>query len=206
MSAFYEALSQRFGSEQCQHVATDSGAIELVLVQIPAKHCTLLLTNGLSAYKMPVHEKEVGNEHNELYFCLPSYWDINATELATMNWVFEWINRLAHFVVEKNTWFGHGHTMPCGKDKKELSPTMKQNHFFLSRPIYLEDELTPLQLPDYTVRFLAIIPVFEKEVEYKLHRGTLKFMDKLNTQGVSEKLDDYRGSVMKSKWRLLRKK
>ena len=82
---------------------------------------------------------------------------------------------------------------------------MKQNHFFLSRPIYLRDELTPLQLPDYTVQFLAIIPVFEKEVEYKLHRGTLKFMDKLNTQGVSEKLDDYRGSVMKSKWRMIRR-
>jgi hypothetical protein len=205
MSAFYEALTQRFGSEHCQRITPKIGAIELVLVHIPAKHCTLLLTNGLSAYKMPVHEKEIGNEHNELYFCLPSYWDINATELATMNWVFEWISRLATFVVEKNTWFGHGHTMPCGKDKKELSPTMKQNHFFLSRPIYLEDELTPLQLPDYTVRFLAIIPVFEKEVEYKLHRGTLKFMDKLNTQGVSEKLDDYRGSVMKSKWRMVRK-
>jgi hypothetical protein len=205
MSAFYEALTQRFGSEHCQLITPKIGAVELALVHVPKKHCTLLVTTGLSNYKMPVHEKEVGNEHNELYFCLPSYWDINAKELVTMNWVFEWINRLATFVVEKNTWFGHGHTMPCGKDKKELSPTMQQNHFFLSRPIYLRDELTPLQLPDYTVQFLAIIPVFEKELEYKLHRGTLKFMDKLNTQGVSEKLDDYRGSVMKSKWRLLRK-
>lgn len=205
MTPFLEALIKRFGSEQCQHIATDSGAIELVLVYVPAKNCTLLLTNGLSTYKMPVHEKEVGNEHNELYFCLPSYWDINAKDSLTMNWVFDWINRLATFVVEKNTWFGHGHTMPCGKDKKELSPTMKQNHFFLSRPIYLKDELIPIELPDYKVQFLAIIPVFEKEVEYKLHRGTLKFMDKLNTQGVSEKLDDYRGSVLKSKWRLLRK-
>jgi hypothetical protein len=103
MTPFFEALTKRFGSEQCQHIATDSGAIELVLVHIPAKHCTLLLTNGLSAYKMPVHEKEVGNEHNELYFCLPSYWDINAKDSLTMNWVFDWINRLATFVVEKNT-------------------------------------------------------------------------------------------------------
>lgn len=205
MSAFYEALTQRFGSEYCQQITPNIGAMELALVHLPKKHCTLLVTTGLSNYKMPVHEKEVGNEHNELYFCLPSYWDVNATELATMNWVFEWINRLAHFVVEKNTWFGHGHTMPCGKDKKELSPTMKQNHFFLSRPIYLKDELLPIELPDYTVQFLAIIPVFEKEVEYKLHRGTHKFMDKLNTQGVNEKLDDYRGSVLKSKWRMIRR-
>lgn len=205
MSAFYEALMQRFGSEHCQQITPNIGAMELALVHLPKKHCTLLVTTGLSNYKMPVHEKEAGNEHNELYFCLPSYWDVNATELATMNWVFEWINRLAHFVVEKNTWFGHGHTMPCGKDKKELSPTMKQNHFFLSRPIYLKDELLPIELPDYTVQFLAIIPVFEKEVEYKLHRGTRKFMDKLNTQGVNEKLDDYRGSVLKSKWRMIRR-
>jgi hypothetical protein len=51
---------------------------------------------------------------------------------------------------------------------------------------------------------LAIIPIFPDEMDYKQGKGTFKFLQKLSNQGVTEKLDDYRSTVLKSKWRLRR--
>ena len=121
-----------------------------------------------------------------------------------MNWVFEWIQRLAKYVVEKETWFGHGHTMPCGSNPKPLSSTMKQDHFFLMHPMLLESELETIQVGEKTIHFLAIVPIFLKEFEYKQSRGTFKFIQKLVNKGVSEKLDDFRDMVTKNKWRFKR--
>lgn len=205
MTELHHALANRFGAQNVATFSTKEGEIPLLLIKAEIKSpVTLLMTNGLSDYKMSVPEIMAGHEFNELYFCLPSYWDIHDSENTQMNWVYHWIQRLSKYVQEKHSWFGHGHTMPCGKEMKSLSHTMKENHFFLSNPMLLENELVPTEINNKTVRFLSIIPIFEDEMDYKQGKGTFKFIQKLRNQGVSEKLDDYRSTVMKSKWRLMR--
>jgi hypothetical protein len=71
----------------------------------------------------------------------------------------------------------------------------------LTEPILLADQLTPLRLGDRTIYFLAVIPVFKDEMDYKQARGTFKLLQKFNAAGVTEKLDDYRPSSLKGKWR-----
>jgi hypothetical protein len=159
------------------------------------------MTAGLSDFKMPVHEKHIGEEFNELYFLLPNYWNIEEVENPKFNWVFSWLERLKNHAIEKNTWYGNGHTFPCGKEMQPLSESMKQNHFILTRPIDLDEDLAPITIAEKTVYFLGIIPIFADEMDYKQGKGTFKFEQKLRTNGVSEKLDDFRGSVLKSKWR-----
>jgi len=82
---------------------------------------------------------------------------------------------------------------------------MKANHFLLSDPIFLEKELESLKLEDKEIYFLPIIPIFEDEMDYKQGKGTFKLMTKLKNQGVTEKLDDFRATSLKSKWRLRRR-
>lgn len=206
MTDLYSTLAKRFGEHRVSEFLVKEGEMPLLMLDLELKTpVTVLMTNGLSNYKMPVHEKMAGFEFNELYFCLPSYWEWDDLENPKMNWVFEWIQRLASFVQEKNTWFGHGHTMPCGTDEKRLSETMRQNHFFLTNPMLLEEELAPIEVNDKTINFLGIIPIFPDEMDYKQGKGTFKFVQKLRTHGITEKLDDYRGTVLRSKWRLLRR-
>ena len=205
MSALKTALEIRFGSHRVSDLPVKEGELPLLILDLELKSpVTVVVTNGLHNYFMPVHEKLKGREHNELYFCLPSYWEWEDLDNPRTNWVFHWIQRLAKYVVEKETWFAHGHTMPCGAEKLPLSPTMKQNFFLLSDPLLLEREMGELKLGDKTVHFLSIIPIFKNEMEYKQSRGTFKFMQKLENKGVTEKLDDFRYSVMKNKWRLRR--
>ena len=206
MTTVETAFIHRFGEQNVSSIAMKEGGIPLILLDLELNSRTkVLVTNGLSDYLMPVPKKLAGNEYNEIYFCLPSYWDLIDSENPQMNWVFEWIQRIAAYVLEKKTWLGNGHTMPCGSEMKSLSPTMRQNHFFFSDPVLLENELLPIEMCEKSVHFLAIIPIFGEEMDYKQGKGTFKFQQKLRTHGVTEKLDDYRGSTLKSKWRLLKR-
>jgi hypothetical protein len=199
------ALEARFGAHRVAEISSPEGEFPLLLLELELKSpVTVLMTNGLSNFTMPVHEKHQSKAHVELYFCLPSYWNFEDLNDPNANWIYTWIRRLANYVVEKNTWFGHGHTMPCGKEMNPLSATMKQNHFFLSEPMLLELELAPLNLENKTVHFLAIIPIFPDEMDFKQGKGTFKFQQKLIQHGITEKLDDYRGTVLRSKWRFLK--
>lgn len=193
-----EALIKKFGSGAVRELAVGEDEIPLLLIEINARtKVSVLVTNGLRNYKMPVPEKEAGKEFNELYFSLPSYWELDERDNPNMNWVFHWIQRLAKHVQEKQTWFGHGHTMATGVNKLPISETMKQNHFMLSSPLLLENELAPIEIDGNKVHFLAIIPIYEDECTYKLSRGTKKFVTKFLRKGNTENLDDFRVSTIR---------
>ena len=83
-----------------------------------------------------------------------------------------------------------------------LSPTMKQNHLILLNPILLEDELSAIKVDDKMINFLAIVPIFADEMDYKQGKGTLKFIQKLQSRGVNEKLDDFRATTLQSRWKI----
>lgn len=205
MTPIHQALINRFGKHRIVEIPVGENEMPLLALNLETKSpVTVIVTNGLSNYKMPVPENLAGFEFNELYFCLPSYWNWEEVENPQMNWIFPWIQRLAKHVVEKNSWFGHGHTIPCGKEMHALSNTMLQNHFFLSQPILLENELAPISVNEKMVHFLAIIPIFGDEMDYKQGKGTLKLMRKFLSNGITEKLDDYRGTVLRSKWRFFK--
>jgi hypothetical protein len=197
------SLKSRFGEHNVCAVSSEEGLFPLLLINLELKSpVSVLMTHGLSDFTMPVHEKHSDKANIELYFCLPNYWNLKDPNDSNSNWVYRWISRLATYVIDKHTWFGHGHTMPCGKEMLPLSETMKQNHFFLSEPMLLEKELAPLDIGEKRVHFLSIIPIFPDEMDYKQGKGTLKFQQKLIQHGITEKLDDYRGTVLRSKWRL----
>lgn len=194
-------LELRFGAENISEVSVGDGEMPLLMIELNlGSKVRVLTTNGLHHYKMPVPEKEIGKEFNELYFCLPSYWEPEERDNPRMNWIYYWIQRLAKYVQEKETWFGHGHTMPTGKEALPLSDTMKQNYFMLTDPILLRNELRPLKVGEKEVRFLAIVPVFEKEFIYKRGKTTRKLLKKFEANRIDEKLDDFRESVMRSRF------
>lgn len=203
MSNFKEELINRFGGHRVLEIAVKENEIPLIALDIESRsQVTVISTNGLSDYKMPVPEKLAGREYNELCFCLPSYWEWENLENPNMNWVFAWIQKLAKHVIEKETWFGPGHTIPSGKDLPPYSETMLQTHLILSDPILLENELQPVLVDGKNIHFLTIIPIFSEEMDFKQVKGSFKFFQKLKSKGVDDLLDDYRITMTKGKWRI----
>jgi hypothetical protein len=204
MNILEQTLIERFGENNVKtHLSASENDFPLLEIKIEMRsEIIVLMTNGLSDYAMPVPEKYKERNHAELYFCLPSYWD-----LTTENgkWVIEWIQKLAKHCIEKETWYGIGHTFPNGNPAMPLSNTMKQKYLMLNAPYFLEKELTPIISEGKTIHFLGIIPIFEDEMDYKMGKGTYKLLQKIEGKGVSELLDDYRMSCLKSKWRFFQK-
>src|SRR5690554_3208085 len=134
MSDLKEVLSKRFGAHRVKdYVRNEDDYIDLLKIDIETTYpVTVFMTNGMSNYKMPVNERYAGREFNEIYFCLPGYWKIEDRDNPNMNWPFEVIQKLAKNVIEKETWYGPGHTITNGNPAKEISETMKQEYFLLA--------------------------------------------------------------------------
>jgi hypothetical protein len=77
---------------------------------------------------------------------------------------------------------------------------MRQDHLLISNPIFLEDELTPVELEGKTIYFWALIPLFGDEMDYKQGKGTVKLKKKFLIKGVNEKLDEFRQSCLRNRW------
>jgi hypothetical protein len=203
MQYLLEELSRRFSSEILK-ISNEFG--EFLLIAPSSKNGNkILMTTRLSDFKMNVHEKHIGEEFNELYFYLPSYWNVDDLNNRNMNWVFIWLEKLKMHVIEKNTWFGNGHTLATGKTLVPLSEKMLQNHFILAQPIEFRTELSPILVQDKQINFLAVIPIFEDEMDYKQGKGTLKLLKKFEQANVTEKLDEFRKTVLRTRWNFLGK-
>ncbi len=198
-----QVFENRFGAHRVKSIQNplhnDQELIMLFLeLDVPI---TVLMTASLSNYQMPVLEKWVGREFNEIYFCLPTYWDFDDLENPNFSWVYDWIYKLERFVRDRNTWYGPGHTIPTANPEVPISNLMKQEYFIFLDPILLQKELAPASIQGKTVHFLSIVPLFGDELDYKMGKGTQKFVRKLIQRNYDEKLDDYRKSILNSRLR-----
>lgn len=206
MTELAKDIHLRFPTSQISMVTKQKESdIDLLLISTEKRsHIQVLITDGLSDYEQPVPDKYSTLKHIELYFCLPSYWDLNDIDNPTMNWVQPWIQKLARHLLENKTWYGVGHTFPNGNPVEAISPTMKQKYFLLNKPTYLSEELIPLVVNGKTIEFLGVVPIFEDELDYKMGKGTYKLQKKFLDKNITELLDDYRMSTLKNKWRIFR--
>lgn len=205
MSDLITELEKRFGEHRVTLIpAQNDDEIELLKIELELRssQITLLMTHGLSHYEMPTPDQHKAFTHQELFFCLPNYWEPEETENPSYNWPFEWIHKLSRHVVSNNTWYGPGHTFSNGNPATPLSPNMKMEHLILLEPILLEEHLVPVTLPHKTIQFLSVCPIYDNELEYKLSKGFFKFLRKYRAKNNSEMLDDFRESALKSRFKI----
>ena len=199
MNLLLEALKTQFSPTKISEIS-HNGELYFLLDLKQEKGVQVLITSDFQEYQMPIPEKLKGYEFGQLYFCIPEYWDLTDPENPEIRWLFEWLNRITTYTINNNTWLGDGHTYNCTKHGKQLSTTIRQDHLFISNPIFLEDELTPVELEDKTIHFWALIPIFGDEMDYKQGKGTVKLKKKFLIKGITEKLDEYRQTSLKTRW------
>lgn len=199
MNSFEQILASRFQHNKLTSILYEDNVFFL-LDFTKEKGIKVLMTSSFHSYQMPVPEKLQGFEFGQLYFCIPEYWDLTYPEKKEVRWLFEWLIRVKNYTINNDTWLGDGHTYNCTKYGNQLSPNIRQDHLFISNPVLLEDELSPIELEDKTIHFWALIPLFGDEMDYKQGKGTVKLKKKFLIKGVTEKLDEFRQSCLKNRW------
>jgi hypothetical protein len=204
----YYEIGKRVGEhrvKQIQNPLHPDQSILLVFLELLTP-VTLVISTRLANYRMPVSDKYAGHEHNELCFVLPSYWDFEDYQNPNFSWIYDWLYRLETYLLEKKTWFGHGHSIAAGNPPSALSETMKQDHFIFLNPMTTSDVLVPFknnQSEEKTeLHFLCIVPIFCDEMDYKMGKSTDKLIRKFIQKGFDERLDDYRKSILATRFKL----
>jgi hypothetical protein len=191
-------LKQNITAESFQHPEV---SVPLLKLKIEGKRpVTLIMTDGLSEKKMKLPEQSSEFDKIELYWALPEYWGLSDLSNPNTNWIFHWLNKLVRHLLDKDVWFGHGHTFQT----QSLSPSMKQEYLMLMKPLIVNDVLSKVQEAGKSIGFLSIVPLFKTEFDYKQQKGTNSLITKMTEEGVSEILDDYRESLLNKRFGYLR--
>ena len=77
-------LKERFGVNQVEILNRNGNSFHLITLP-GSKELRILMSVGLSDHQMKVHEKHMGEEWKELYFLIPSYWNLLDEQDENMN-------------------------------------------------------------------------------------------------------------------------
>lgn len=194
-----EQLKKRFPTANFETLNEgDSFNIIRYDVEFMEKKYWVISTHGLWKYTMPVSPKYEGKEYNELCICVEQDWDFTDKEHL---WPVDKLMWLGNYMLEKESWFGEGHTIPNGKPPQPLSITITQDHFYFDEATFMHEMFHPFYVEDTLVHFLFIIPITKDELDYKNKKSTFNFKRKLADKGIHEVIEEFRPSLVDRKWK-----
>lgn len=197
---FLDRLKERFPQSSFE-ILKEETAFNIILfdLEFRGKKYKVFSTDGLYQYKMNVSPKYVGKEHIELCVCVEDDWNINDKE---QQWPIEKLAWLGNYMLEKQTWFGAGHTIPNGNPPQSISLNVTQNHFFFDEATWMHDIFNSFYLTDdIVINYLFLIPITEDELAFKHKKSTFNFKRKLADRQISEVVEEYRPNFAMKRWR-----
>lgn len=152
---------------------------------------TLLVTQGLSEFDMPVPENYKEEKNIECYFLIPKYWDLNSTENPHFEWLLATLKKIKEHI-KNNQWVVSGHTfnipdLPEGKLKDAAFSSL-----LVVSPIETKILSNPIEFNTKKIIFRALVPVFKDEKDYNEARGLHKLLKIFLDKNISEKIDEFR--------------
>jgi len=190
-----DKLTERF-EEPIQTI--QEGNETLGVIKLNGARGTLLCTLDLGEYQMPVPPKYQSEATIELYFLLPEYWDASLE-----NELFKWaVSRLIAIknYLKTDHWAISGNTFSLGELPSGRLKDVGFSALLLLDPMAIEELKKPLLMGENARYFKVLTPVFKLEKDVKEARGMDKFLIRMVDKGVTEKLDEFRESVIKPRF------
>ncbi len=162
-----------------------------------------LITSGMSDKPMNTSDGLEGSQYAELSICLPEHWKLSDDDIKDdLNyWPIGWLKYLARFPHENDTCLGYGYTIPNGNPAAPLTEGTQLNTMLLLPTIVFNDEFHELVLPNKTIQFYSLIPLYAEEIELKLSQGVEALFDGFDKFGVSDVLQLNRPNTVKRRKR-----
>lgn len=147
-----------------------------------------LVTSGMSDKPMTTPDGVEGCEYAELSICLPEDWKISDEDFEDESnyWPVRWLKFLARFPHEYNTWLCHGHTIPNGDPAMPFAENTKLNTMVLLPSIVFDEAFQTLELPNKSIDFYTLIPLYTEEVNLKMKKGVEALFNGFDKHKVSD--------------------
>lgn len=190
-----------------QHIETHLGKIETVYHELVSDHVHVdvhtieptedrdfytLVTSGMSDRPMNVPRGAEAFRYAELMLALPPTWLLGEKHFKNDDnyWPIRLLKQLARFPHQYDTWLGPGHTIPNDDPPQPYASNTKLCCAILLYGVTTPDAFNKLEIsPEKTIRFYAVIPLYQEEMELKLRSGTEALFPLFDEHGVSELVD-----------------
>jgi Suppressor of fused protein (SUFU) len=203
VDAIHGHLERVFADHWTVFHESDSDQVHIdvhVIPPGPDRDWITLVTSGMAERPMTVPEGLEDYRYAELLLALPSDWpilrfDTSFEDTATFwpVWLLKDLARLPH---RHETFLGFGHTVENGDPPQPYEGTEFCGSLVAGARLTPE-ELDRLTLPDgRTIHFYAVFPLHADEMDFKLDHGCDALLDRFVEEGVTERVDVSRASVV----------
>ncbi len=162
-----------------------------------------LITSGMSDLPMQLPDNVEAIGFMELMITLPEYWQVYEEAFKDEGWYWpvRQLKFLARFPHKYDTWLGWGHTLPNGDPAEKFAENTLLNGVIILPSMHVPKEFYTLTInKDKTIEFLSVVPLYEEEMNLKLHKGTDALLDRLNKYGISDIVNIDRKNVAEKRF------
>ena len=134
----------------------------------------------------------------EMMICLPPDWKLGEADFQDEANFWPSLAQVAGPLPHQyDTWLWMGHTVPNGDPPEPFAPNTDLSAALLSHPVCFDDDVFAIvhAKDDTKIYFLALIPLYREEMEFKLSKGMNALGELLDLAGVTEILDISRPNV-----------
>jgi len=164
-----------------------------------------LVTSGMSARAM---KAPVGAEdwaYAELLICLPPDWPLQDENFKDeINyWPIRLLKILARFPHQYDTWLSVFHSIPFGNPPTSIAANVPFTGAMLTPPRLAPEEFWRFRIhPELTINFLAVVPLYTEEINFKLTKSGNELFDRFEKEHITELVDVRRKNVAKKRFGL----
>jgi len=159
-----------------------------------------LVTSGMSDLPMTVPNQSKASQFLELMISLPPDWRIDQESFKNEEWYWpvRLLKELARLPHKHGTWLGWGHSIPNGDPAQPYAPNTNLCGAIVLPSISVPREFNTLRIdPQKEIAFLAIVPLYNEEMNLKLRRGTDALLERFGKKGVTDVVNLSRPNVAK---------
>jgi Suppressor of fused protein (SUFU) len=163
----------------------------------PERNYYTLFTTGMSDRPMTAPREVSDCRYAELLICLPPDWNLEQKDFDNEAnfWPIRWLKILSRLPHQYNTWLFIGHTVPNGDPATSFADNTNLCCALLTTPALFDPDFLTLELKDRQIHFLALVPIYAEEMEFKMRKGVNSLLDRFADAGVTELLDLTRVNV-----------
>ncbi len=184
-----------------EHIERHIGPIDFVfherrshLVHIDVHHIPpagrrrfhALVTSGMSERAMTVPSGSEDHAFAELFLVLPPDWDVSVV------WPIDLLRELARYPHEWETWLGCGHSVSNGEPPGPFKPDVPFCGSLITHPVSLGAGLARRRLPDRSIHFYQVVPLYLEEIRFALRHGADALLARFAQYQMSDVVDSKR--------------
>ncbi|MGF1511426.1 MAG: suppressor of fused domain protein [Myxococcota bacterium] len=146
----------------------------------------VLVSHGLSDRVQPTPPEADSAHRVELVMGLDPAWPTTRAGDLTELWPVKLLASLVRFALdEPDGWFGHGHTIPNGSPAQPYVEGGPSGVILLP-PVAMPPEFERWGEGEEEVQFLAVVPLYSEELDFKVSRGAMALMERFDAHGLNE--------------------